>query len=342
MAVSAALSLAAPAGAGVAAPAATGPRPSTVLSLNTPIRSFAADGRRIAIAVHPGGCPGLLLRDLPTRRTTVVRWTSPRPCRRGFSTGIFGIALTGTRALWNEGQVAGDSEVSGRWYTASTGDPRARQLRRYFVSAPGETEHAGPAQWGLGYAGQGTLTVYALPSGLWRLDGARSTLIGAPAKVWAVNRGRIVVERSDHSLALLNRAGKQQVAIPVPAEWTKGGAVVTAALQGNALAVIRPWNAVDVYSATTGTLLHAWPLPARRTPFIERQASVYSGVLAYHVNGGRLWLLRLSDGRERSADAANRGVGWHIGRDGLEWAESTKLTGTVRLLSTAQIAAILA
>jgi hypothetical protein len=342
MAVAAALSLAAPLSAAVTAFASVTAQPSTLLSLNTPIRSFAADGRRIAVAVHAGGCPGLLLRDLPSRRTTIVRWTAPRPCRTGFSVGIFGIALAGARALWNEGQVAGDTEVSGRWYTASAGEGRARSLRRYFVSAPGETEHPGPAQSGLGYAGQGTLMVYALPSGLWRVDGARSTRIGAPAKVWAVNRGRIVVERTDHSLALLDRTGRKQLAIPVPPEWTKGGSVVTAALQGSSLAVIRPWNAVDVYSATTGARLHSWPLPARRTPFIERQASVYDGVLAYHVNGGRLWLLRLSDGRERSADAANRGVGWHLGRDGLEWADSTKLAGTVRLLAAAQIAAILA
>lgn len=334
--MTAALSLAAPSSL-----AAVAAQPSTVLSLSTPIRAFAGDGRRIAIAVHPGGCPGLLLRDLPSRRTTTVRWTAPRPCRAGFSTGIFGIALAGTRALWNEGQVAGDSEVSGRWYTATAGDSRARSLRRYSVRAPGETEHAGPAQWGLGYAGQGTLMVYALPTGLWRVDGARSTRIGAPAKVWAVNRGRIVVERSDHSLALLDRTGRKQLGIPVAPEWTKGGSVVTAALQGNSLAVIRPWNAIDVYDATTGARLASWPLPARRTPFIERQASAYDGVLAYHVNGGRLWLLRLADGRERSADAANRGVGWHLGRSGLEWADSSKRAGVVRLLSPGQLAAIL-
>ena len=338
----AALGLAAPSATAVTALAAVAPRPSTIVSLNTPIRSFAADGRRIAISVHLGGCPGLLLRDLPSRRTTIVRWTAPRPCRAGFSTGVFGIAVAGTRALWNEGQVAGDSEVSGRWYTASTGDPRSRSLRRYLVRAPGETEHAGAAQWGLGYAGQGTLMVYALPTGLWRVDGARSTRIGAPAKVWAVNRGRIVVERSDHSLAILDRTGGKQLAIAVPPEWTKVGAVVTAALQDSTLAVIRPWNAVDVYDAGTGARLHSWPLPAKRTPFIERQASAYNGVLAYHVNGGRLWLLRLSDGTERSADAANRGVGWHLGRDGLEWADSTKRAGVVRRLSPAQVAAILA
>ena len=137
--------------------------------------------------------------------------------------------------------------------------------------------------------------VYALPTGLWRVDGARSTRIGAPAQVWAVNRGRIVVERSDHSLAILDRGGSRQRAIAAPPEWTKGGAVVTAALQGSTLAVIRPWNAVDVYDAGTGARLHSWALPAKRTPFIERQASAYNGVLAYHVNGGRLWLLRLSD-----------------------------------------------
>jgi hypothetical protein len=336
-----ALFLAAPSSAAVGAHATATIQPSTILSLNTPIRAFAADGRRVAVAVHPGGCPGLLLRDLPSRRVTVVRWTSPRPCRRGFSTGIFGVALAGTRALWNEGQVAGTSEVSGRWYTAATGDPRARSLRRYLLRAPGETEHAGALQWGFGYAGQGTLMVYALPTGLWRIDGARSTRIGAPAKVWAVNRNRIVSEQPDRSLALLDRAGRKQLTIPVPSEWTKGASVVTAALQGSTLAVIRPWNAVDVYDVSTGARLRSWPLPARRTGFIERQASLYGGILAYHVLGGRLWLFRLSDGRERSADAANRGVGWHLGRQGLEWADNTKGSGSVRLLSQAQIATIL-
>jgi hypothetical protein len=292
--------------------------------------------------VHAGGCPGLLLTDLQTRRATTVRWTSPRPCKAGFSTGIFGIALAGTRALWNEGQVAGNTEVSGRWYTASTGDPRARSLRRYLLSAPGATEHPGPVQWGLGYAGQGTLMVYALPTGLWRIDGSRATRIAAPAKVWAVNRGRIVAEAADHGLALLDRTGKRQLRIAVPPEWTKGGAIVTAALQGDTLAVVRPWNAIDVYDASSGARLHSWPIPAGQTPLIDRQVSVYGGVLAYHVNGGRLWLLRLADGVERPAGAGNRAVGWHIGRDGLEWADSTSRAGTVRLLSPAQVATILA
>jgi Tol biopolymer transport system component len=75
-----------------------------------------------------------------------------------------------------------------------------------------------------------------------------------PAAPLAVDASRMVVLRSDGSLALLDAEARQLRSLPfVP------GAVHGAALAGSDLVVIVPHELRD-YDAATGTLLHSWPL----------------------------------------------------------------------------------
>ena len=155
------------------------------------------------------------------------------------------------------------------------------------------------------------------PESIWRLHGRTPTEIARAAKdlePLAVDEGRIVARRADGALELLDRVGYVLRTFDVRA--------LAAALAGDDLVVLVHGGLRD-YSASTGKLLHAWPLPAvpssgRCRPYScpgvrLTLADAARGVVVYTLDGV-VHLLRLRDGAKgtvpgaRKAELTNAGL----------------------------------
>ena len=132
------------------------------------------------------------------------------------------------------------------------------------------------------------------------LDGDIRTMEPARpnATALAVDDGRIVARRSDNSLELLGLDGGLLRRFEVPA--------LAAALDGDDLVVLVRGELRD-YSASTGALLHTWPLPDVPSAGRCRLPScpgirltlldAARGLALYALDGG-VHLLRLRDGAD--------------------------------------------
>jgi hypothetical protein len=120
-----------------------------------------------------------------------------------------------------------------------------------------------------------------------------------PLRVLDVDAGRIVVS-GDNATLVLDADGRQLLSLPISTQ--------AAQLTGSSLVVLVPGVMRD-YDATTGALLHTWPLPDVSTgigfcgvpaffcgsPRL-RLEDASRGIAAYILDG-TIHLLRLSDGR---------------------------------------------
>jgi hypothetical protein len=126
-----------------------------------------------------------------------------------------------------------------------------------------------------------------------------------PLRPLDVDAGRIVAS-GDNATVVLDADGRQLLSIPV--------STTAAQLAGSDLILLVP-GALRDYDATTGALLHSWPLPDVSfgglcglpmqqcgSPRLRLEGAA-RGVAAYLLDG-KLHLLRLSDGADTTvADA---------------------------------------
>jgi hypothetical protein len=142
---------------------------------------------------------------------------------------------------------------------------------------------------------------------LWRLEGRRKALVlrgadaGEPA---AVDRGRLVVERTDGRVALLRPDGRVlgRVAPGGPASSTASLGILerpSAGLAGRDLVVLRG-DRLLVYDASSFRLRHALRVERR-----SRLAGVSDGLVAW-ATGTNIYLLRLRDGRRATIRTTSR------------------------------------
>jgi WD40-like Beta Propeller Repeat len=141
------------------------------------------------------------------------------------------------------------------------------------------------------------------PESVWRVDGTtpvRIALRPDDLEPLAFDGGRIVVRRADSTLDLLGLDGSVLATFTVPA--------LGAALAGDDLVLLVQGQLRD-YSASSGELLHAWPLPDVSSSGRCRLTSCPSvrltlddaarGIVVYTLDG-TVHLLRLQDGADRT------------------------------------------
>ena len=312
------LSLGAQGSGGATAPART-------LALAGPVTELAADGGRVGI---------LLMTKRPRcSRDRAAVWTpstrslvpaGAAPCTESLSTGtgLFGVALAGTRfayVLYGGGNIR---ELQLRAGTLAR--PRAATVASAAFGVDDETGTL------LGNAlGDGSLLVFnhwdseggadsadvlrLVPAGA-RCPGdvgaaRRCATVGSTAgRIVAADAGRIVLRDPAGTLEVVRPNGTLVRSLPVP----QARAVK---LQGDDLVALLPAGRqrfrLDAYSVSTGALAHSWPLagPAAsagdgrcgdplgcRTPAL-RLEDVQNGFVVYEL-GRAIHLLRLADGRD--------------------------------------------
>jgi WD40-like Beta Propeller Repeat len=141
------------------------------------------------------------------------------------------------------------------------------------------------------------------PESVWWVDGAtpaRVALRTTDLEPLAFDDGRIVVRRADGALDLLGLDGSVLATFTVPA--------LGAALAGDDLVLLLQGQLRD-YSASSGELLHAWPLPdvsssgrCRLTycPLVRLTLVDAARGIAVYTLDGTVHLLRLQDGADRT------------------------------------------
>lgn len=129
--------------------------------------------------------------------------------------------------------------------------------------------------------------------------------------------GRIVAH-GRNAIVVLDRTGTQLLSIPVPVPVpTSLPPRLRARLTGNDLVVALDNQLLD-YDATTGTLLHTWPLP--NALFFQFQDAAHG--LAAYILDDTVRLVRLADGQ--TATVAN-GTAASFTDTGLVYADGTRI-----------------
>jgi hypothetical protein len=208
--------------------------------------------------------------------------------------------------------------------TATVPDPRAVEIPEC-----GEDEETG---YGTGedvgaWAGDGPLLVGNIdwgdpacdpscpqPSLVRVLPAKLRTLAEGPGVVYvrSVDAGRIVVERADGDVAVLDAAGRELLVVPFePKE------VVWTVLSGHDL-VVKKAQSLEVYDVPSGKLRKRWSLTPGSYLF-----DAHAGI-AVLLRGKSVHLLRLSDGRGASFSAPASIESADLEGPGLVYAYNTK------------------
>jgi hypothetical protein len=135
-------------------------------------------------------------------------------------------------------------------------------------------------------AGQGTLVAGSAGSALWRFDRTRKVKLRvypSPVLVFNVDRGRILVGRTNNLLELVSRLGKTLATLKIP---HVGGAVLRGAHVGS-------------IASHRFILSNLHGKRVRTRPVVGDASLVdFDGRLVVYSAGTRLHLLRLADGRD--------------------------------------------
>ncbi len=308
--------------------------PRTLFHLRPGVADVAFDGARVALVTRAPS-PRLDLRDLSGR--PIAHAALPR----GEGLGL--LAFGGTTAIVNQITLTGNSEIGGRWLLARPGAP-FRVLRRYHSTHEGAGGPCCAVVAGSGAAAQGTVVAYALLGTAYRVRGARSLAIArGVTHVWAVNARRILVERANRALAVLDPAGKPLRVLAAASD--PAAPVAGAAMQGDRAVVVRRARdsgsaVLDVYRLSSGVRTGTWPLGADATGGVT-----LSGAIAAALQVGRrpALLLDVDSGRHTTAPVASPIGSLRLRPDGLLYGGGDGHNGLlVRLLPTAQLRAALA
>ena len=273
------------------------------LRSRVPIRALSADGDRVAYAL----CPHVLgawrpgdAAQVPLGNATVAA------CRPDYPQALYDLALAGDRLAY----MVREGGIQVRWWLMLT--TLARRDEGTAVASGADCCAGDPRQPPVGdLLGDGSLLVYGAwsrmtPESIWRLDGAPAQIAGADGDLQplSLDQGRIVARAADGSLELLTADGSVLRMLDVRA--------LGAALAGDDLVVLVQGQLRD-YSAATGDLLHAWPLPdvpstgrCRRLfcPTVRLTLDDEARGLAVYTLDGAVHLLRLRDGFDYTVPGA--------------------------------------
>jgi Tol biopolymer transport system component len=301
------------------------------VELREPVAELAADGDRVAYRF----CGSIAL--WKPGDSNVVSQQFDRPLCGETNIGFYSIALAGDKIAW--GSLRGGNVQSNSLVVETVGDPATRlqvATGNHTTGDPRGDERAGDilgagpllvfSTWaycdevvpvtcpGLGFGRGSTLAAQTL----WRVreqswagacPGLRSDATAGRCQVLRVEpgplrpldagAGRIVVS-GDNATLVLDPDGRQLLSLPLSTQ--------AAQLAGSDLVVLVP-GALRDYDATTGALLHTWPLPDISSggfcgvPLLLcgsprlRLEDAANGLVAY-VLDGQIHLMRLGDGRD--------------------------------------------
>jgi len=257
-----------------------------VLQATRPVQAIAADGARVAIHYAPGSLPAGLYRRIET-------WDTQSGSIVRFQDGNYqGPALAGDRVAF--------PAFDGFYllWIATVNRPALRGVQ-------GVCPSSGFCEDPLGdVVGKGSLLVFdswkcpqpqsdqpcpgpKREGRLFRIDDETAVQIASSSgelTPLAVDNGRILVDEGSGTLAILDASGAELLRVAVPG-------FTEASLQGSDLVVHAGVTVAD-YDATSGALLHAWPVLAG-----ARLQDAQDGVAVY-VTSSDIHLLRLADGRD--------------------------------------------
>lgn len=282
------------------------------LQARVPIQHFSADGDRVAYwlcphslgAWRPGDAQPVALGPARLAACLLPRYD------RMPGNYVYNLALAGERlAYFTTG--GGNTTLWQLWLTSlERGDEG--------IEVDGGSRTAGGTVVPIGdVLGSGSALVYgarnrggttpSTPQSIWRLDGAAPVEIARrpyDLQPLAVEDGRVVARHPDGSLELLDLLGGVLRTLDVPA--------LGAALAGDDLVVLVHGQLRD-YSASTGELLHAWPLPdvpsagrcrLEYCPPVRLTLDDAARGLALYTLDGAVHLLRLRDGSHATVPGA--------------------------------------
>src|SRR5919109_712772 len=284
------------------------------LRSRVPIGAISADGDRVGYWLCPhvlGVWPPGDAEQIPLGQSTVETCALPSDSRNP-GTFVYALTLAGDRLAYLTRGGSNTPVWELRLTTFERGDegvPIVSGASLFGVDprlAPLEDLVGGGST--LVYGGRGLNIVFPpTPESVWRLDGARAVQITSSQddlQPLAVDRHRVVARRLDGTLELLDLDGGVLRTFDVPA--------LAAEFAGDDL-VLLVQGALRDYSASSGELLHAWPLPevassgrCRSYPcpavrlILEDAAR---GVAVYTLDHV-VHLLRLRDGVDRTVPGA--------------------------------------
>ena len=282
------------------------------LEARVPIRQLSADRDRVAYWL----CPHVLgawrpgdEQPISLGGTTLTACRSPTETS-GFGNYVYDLALAGDRLAYVTIVSANEIHTALMLTTLPRGGEGA-------LVAVGSASRGFPVALGDAVGGGSTL-VYGFrqstvgsptpaPESIWRLDGTTPVQITHPPddlQPLAVDQGRIAVRRADGSLELLDPDGG--------VVRTLGVQALAAVLAGDDLVVLVQGGLRD-YSASTGELSRAWPLPdvpssgrcrLYSCPGIRLTLDDVARGVAVYTLDGVVHLLRLSNGDDRTVAGA--------------------------------------
>lgn len=336
---------------------AAGQQRSNVKQTARPVSGLAMDGARVAYA--SGG--RIHVWNTATGAASVVKG---KYSNRKHTVSASQLAIAGTRVVWINDQLVGNTEEGENLYTATVGGTPhlLKQVYRYGRDDPSLTKGG----WIEGLVGRGK----HLAVSTWKSDGttatdARLSLVtgkglsrlagGAGAIVSeAVDSGHLAVLTSSPwaastSASVYSVAGELLARIPLRA-------ASQIALTGNLLAVLTPapTPTVEIYDWTTGMLEHTWPAAGASTMTVgPRQVGhleAYGGVVLYSVYTGyvggneRVHVLDPVSGKDAVVQRVP-GYGdlrsWAVGSRGLVYAIDSGKSGKLVFVPTAKLEALL-
>jgi Lipoprotein LpqB beta-propeller domain len=270
------------------------------LRSHVPIRALSADGDRVAYSLCWRRLGAWRPGDVEPVPLGMPQGTA---CRIGTTYfGDWDLALAADRLAY----LSGDGGT-GNWALLLTSLSRRDPgvvVSRGGIYAP----QPWPAVGDL--LGDGSLLVYGTwvdhrPDAIWRLDAAQKTVrIAEDLEALSLDRGRIVARRVDGTIELLDASGSVLRTFDVAA----AGAV----LADDDLVLISRGRLRD-FSASTGELLHTWPLPDvpssgvcrnYECPTVRLTLDDAARRLVLYTLDGVIHLLRLRDGADRTLPGA--------------------------------------
>lgn len=310
------------------------PQPNKTTKAAAAVTTLALDGSHVAYA----GSGRIYVWNVVTGATTVVKGTYSNAARSGNASEL---AIAGNRVTWTKRERFGNHEVSGRLYTASLAGSA------HLISSS--------------YVGNGRDSWIGIPVGAgkllavstWRWDGSsfarRRLNLVTPSGLKPIvsGPGAIVSASTDgRRIAVL----RSTLGWPtVPDDWTppppstmptvgiysSTGALLSEidlsnvreiALNGNRLVALTWTKTLEVYDASTGALVHTWPVALQYRTNSQRHLAVYGHLATYSVDtfsrpARRLHLIDLNSGKDvvfaKSLEIAGRDTA--LGRRGLAY-----------------------
>ena len=298
-------------GALVTQAGAAKPPPSKAKVTGHPVWTLAMDWPHVAYA--SGG--RIHVWNVVTGATTVVKGTYSNAAH---SVNAAELAIAGNRVVWTKREHFGNHEVSGRLYSASLAGS-AHLISSSYVGN-------GRNSWIGTPVGSGKV----LAVSTWWWDGTafarpRLNLVTPDGlEPIASGRGAIVSASSDgRRIAVLrSTAGWPTVpddftppppsTVPAVGIYSSTGALLREidpgnvreiALSGNRLVVLTTAKTLEVYDATTGTLVRTWPVALQYRTNSQSHLAVYGHLATYSVDtfsfpSRRLHLIDLSSGKD--------------------------------------------